>query len=116
MVVPAGIGINIDDPGVHSGSKQQDGSTGYGGIDLCAKPCISPLHTHDGDRHPSHRVSDGRSPTRSAQFFTEWDVRLSHNCVGGYCRPSSIQFYVDGKPYTATRARSRSPIARRSRS
>ena len=46
VIVPAGIGINIKDPGVHSGPNP-DGSTGYGGIRLCATPCISPLHTHD---------------------------------------------------------------------
>ena len=40
--VPAGIGINIDDPGVKSFP-----DPAYGGIKLCAEPCISPLHTHD---------------------------------------------------------------------
>jgi hypothetical protein len=25
---------------------------------------------------------------------------LGRNCVGGYCRPSNIQFYVNAKPYT----------------
>jgi hypothetical protein len=78
--VPAGIGINIHDAGVHS-SKLQDGTLGYGGIDECAQPCISPLHTHDD--------------------FTEWGVALSKRCIGGYCTPKSpLAFYVDGKPYT----------------
>jgi hypothetical protein len=44
--VPAGVGINIHDPGVHS-FHQADGTTAYGGIQRCATPCISPLHTHD---------------------------------------------------------------------
>jgi hypothetical protein len=44
--VPAGIGINIRDPGVKV-FKAPDGSRAYGGIRLCRAPCISPLHTHD---------------------------------------------------------------------
>src|SRR6266540_5554377 len=44
--VPAGIGINIKDPGVTS-EKLADGTTAYGGIELCRHVCISPLHTHD---------------------------------------------------------------------
>ena len=98
LIVPAGIGINIKDPGVHSGPNP-DGSTGYGGIRLCARPCISPLHTHD-DSGILHTESATPVPNRLGQFFTEWHVRLGRNCVGGYCRPSNIQFYVDGKPYT----------------
>ena len=27
-------------------------------------------------------------------------MRLSESCVGEYCRPEPIAFYVDGKPYT----------------
>jgi hypothetical protein len=27
-------------------------------------------------------------------------VRLGRACVGGYCRPDNIQFYVNGKLYT----------------
>jgi hypothetical protein len=29
-------------------------------------------------------------------------VRLSRSCVGGYCRPTSIQVYVDGKRYAGS--------------
>src|SRR5215218_8909142 len=40
--VPAGIGINITDPAVHT--TQSDVGPTYGGIDpACAEPCISPL-------------------------------------------------------------------------
>ena len=46
IAVPAGIGINIDDPEVQR-FKDPDDSVGYGGIKRCRKPCISPLHTHD---------------------------------------------------------------------
>src|SRR5687767_13720340 len=43
--VPAAIGIDITDPGVRV--FESDLGTGYGGIEECEDPCISPLHTHD---------------------------------------------------------------------
>ena len=46
MTVPSGLGIDIHDPGVRNGP-EPGGGLSYGGISLCAKPCISPLHTHD---------------------------------------------------------------------
>jgi hypothetical protein len=97
VVVPAGIGINIKDPGVKV-FDVPDGSKAYGGISLCAMPCISPLHTHD-DTGILHTESATPVPNRLGQFFTEWGVRLSRACVGGYCRPDSIEFYVNGKRY-----------------
>jgi hypothetical protein len=98
QVVPAGIGINIRDPGVQHGTLP-DGSNAYGGIQLCDKPCISPLHTHD-DSGVLHTESASPVPNRLGQFFTEWGVRLNRSCVGGYCRPkASIEIFVDGKRY-----------------
>ena len=97
--VPAAIGINIHDPGVQSG-RLPDGTLGYGGINECAQPCISPLHTHD-DTGVLHTESKRNVPNRLGQFFTEWAVALSARCVGGYCSPkAALAFYVDGKPYT----------------
>ena len=97
--VPAGIGINIDDPAVRR-YLLTDGTIGYGGISPpCAKPCISPLHTHfdDGILHTEARQNQFN---HLGQFFTEWNVRLSRNCVGGYCRPAApITVYVDGNAY-----------------
>jgi hypothetical protein len=30
-------------------------------------------------------------------LFTEWGVRLTRNCVGGYCHPATrISAYIDG--------------------
>jgi hypothetical protein len=98
VVVPAGIGININDPDVKTFRDTPDGSKAYGGIELCAEPCISPLHTHDRTGI-LHTESASPVPNRLGQFFTEWGVRLSRNCVGGYCRPSNIEFYVNGKRY-----------------
>ncbi|HEY7693864.1 MAG TPA: hypothetical protein VH816_16120 [Gaiellaceae bacterium] len=97
VVVPAGIGINVEDRGVKA-FPLPDGSTAYGGIQLCAQPCISPLHTHDTSGI-LHTESASPVPNRLGQFFTEWGVRLGRDCVGGYCRPTSIQFFVNGKRY-----------------
>jgi hypothetical protein len=100
VIVPAGIGINIDDPGVHT-FKLSDGSTAYGGIaPPCAQPCISPLHTHDVSGI-LHTESATPHPNDLGQFFTEWNVALDRHCVGGYCRPAaSVLVYVDGDRYT----------------
>ena len=43
ILVPAGIGINIEDPEV----RYFEDVGSYGGIEMCDQPCISPLHTHD---------------------------------------------------------------------
>jgi hypothetical protein len=101
--VPSAIGINIHDPGVRHGPVS--GGTGYGGIKECAKPCISPLHTHDftGVVHvesPTQRVY------RLGQFFVEWGVKLNAKCVGGYCSPrSKFAVFVNGVRRTGDPAR-----------
>ncbi len=99
--VPAGIGIAIDDPAVHH-VVLDDGTDDYGGISPpCEQPCISPLHTHDVSGI-LHTESAKAHPNRLGQFFTEWDVRLSRTCVGGYCAPvASVLFYVDGDRETS---------------
>ena len=97
--VPAGIGINIADPAVHT--TPSDLGPTYGGIDPpCAQPCISPLHTHDatGILHTESAVD---RPNTLGQFFTEWGVTLTARCVGGYCSPdASIQVFVDGEAFS----------------
>ena len=99
MEVPAGIGIAIDDPGVHK--FDENGVISYGGITVaCGQPCISPLHTHgpDGILHTESRTP---TPNTLGQFFTEWAVRLDRQCVGGYCRPgTSVQIFVNGARFT----------------
>ena len=97
IAVPAGIGIEIDDPEVQR-FEEPDGSVSYGGITGCRKPCISPLHTHDGTG-VIHTESASPEPNRLGQFFSEWGVRLSDSCVGEQCSPEPIAFYVDGKSY-----------------
>ena len=97
MPVPAAIGIDINDPGVKSGTI--NGAPAYGGIEMCEQPCISPVHTHDNSGI-IHTESTQRVLNTLGEFFIEWDVQLDENCVGGYCRPdANIAVYVDGEPY-----------------
>jgi hypothetical protein len=96
VTVPAAIGIDIDDPAVRR--IDEGGVVGYGGISPpCAKPCISPLHTHfpDGILHTEAKANQSNT---LGEFFTEWDVRLDSNCVDDFCGPKTpIAFYVDGE-------------------
>jgi hypothetical protein len=95
VLVPAGIGIEIDDPGVKRGTDP----VAYGGIEECDEPCISPLHTHD-ESGVLHTESATEEDNTLGQFFTEWDVKLDESCVGEFCRPGDeIAVYVDGEPY-----------------
>jgi hypothetical protein len=88
VLVPGGIGIDITDPQVHR--FDTPAGPAYGGIQkACAKPCISPLHTHDPDG-VIHTESPTPTPNRFGQFLAEWDVKL----------PDDAKVYVDGKEYT----------------
>jgi hypothetical protein len=98
VVVPAGIGIDIDDPNVHTFS-EPDGSTSYGGIEFCGEACISPLHTHDVTGI-LHTESASSVPNTLGEFFVQWDVPLSATCVGDPCAPGPVAIYVDGQPFT----------------
>ena len=94
IVVPAGIGINIEDPEVVYFA--DNGS--YGGIKRCDQPCISPLHTHDASG-VIHTESSDPEPHTLGQFFVEWGVELSETCVGEHCAPTPIAVYIGGEPY-----------------
>ena len=87
VTVPAGIGIDITDPGVKKGPLR-GGGTGYGGISLCERPCISPIHTHDLTGIV-HVEAPKKQDFTLGQLFTEWGVRLDSSCVGGYCDPGA---------------------------
>jgi len=96
QTVPAGIGIVTTDPAVHKGTI--DGQPAYGGITVpCAQPCISPLHTH-AVTGILHTESATRVDNTLGQFFTEWDVPLTAQCVDKYCTPQTrIAIYVNGR-------------------
>jgi len=99
VTVPAGIGIDITNPGVHT-YPNIAGATGYGGIAVpCDTVCISPLHTHDVSG-VIHTESKTHKYNTLGELFTEWGVKLDRNCVNTYCKPQTkIAIYVDGKPY-----------------
>ncbi len=99
VVVPAGLGIAITDPAVHTFDEPE--GKAYGGVDPpCAEPCISPLHTHDGTG-VLHTESATHENNTLGQLFTEWDVPLDQRCVSTYCRPATpIAIYVNGKKST----------------
>ena len=45
-----------------------------------------------------HTETKTPSPNQLGQFFTQWAVRLTTDCVGAYCKPTTpIKIYVDGK-------------------
>ncbi len=98
ITIPAGIGIDIGNPDVRT-FDEPDGSVSYGGIERCATPCISPLHTHFASGIV-HTESETPEPNTLGQFFTEWGVALTDSCVGEFCSPRPIAFYVNGEPYT----------------
>ncbi len=79
--VPAGIGID------------EQGGT------------ISPVHTHD-QTGVIHIESPTQAPFSLAQFFTEWQVALDQNRIGGLTATggNGLRTYVDGKEVTGNPA------------
>jgi hypothetical protein len=103
VTVPAGLGIDTTNPGVHDfpDYPKGTGATAYGGINPpCTTACISPLHTHDVTGIV-HTESSTPKQNTLGQLFTEWNVKLDQSCVNTYCRPQTkIAIYVNGKAYT----------------
>jgi hypothetical protein len=100
ILVPAGIGIDLDNPAVITDTGSKGLVVGAGLKQECDAPCISPLHTHDlsGLLHTETKTP---SPNKLGQFFTQWAVKLTPDCVGAYCKPKTpIKIYVDGKVET----------------
>ena len=99
QLVPAGIGININDPRVRR--FVFNGQPAYGGISPpCDQPCISPLHTHDVSG-VLHTESATTKDNTLGQLFVEWGVKLDTQCVGGYCSPAwPLAIYVDGSKWS----------------
>jgi hypothetical protein len=96
VIVPSGIGIDTENPGVKR-FDEPDGSFAYGGIDLCNEACISPLHTHDASG-VIHTESASPEPNTLGELFTEWGVALDASCVATFCTPATeVAIYVDGE-------------------
>src|SRR4029453_12325854 len=58
---------------------------------------FSPLHTH-ATSGMIHIEAPTAEQITLGMLFTEWGIRLTRECVGGYCRPdTTIETYVDGQ-------------------
>src|SRR3954463_10460908 len=100
VLVPAAIGIDPENPAVQAETGSNGQVIGAGLTQECSEPCISPLHTHDlsGLLHTETKTT---APNKLGQFFTEWAVKLTPECVGAYCKPKTpIKIYVDGQVET----------------
>jgi hypothetical protein len=97
VVVPAGVGISNAIPE----RETEDGVRVFSLAQLppCRRACISPLHTHtnSGILHTESPVDQLNT---LGEFFTEWGVRLTPDCVGGYCKPETkIAFHINGERF-----------------
>jgi hypothetical protein len=102
ITVPAAVGMTNEVP-----RKKYKGEEVYGFFTgkPCKHDCVSPLHTHAA-HGILHTESDSGKPNTLGEFFTEWGVRLTPDCVGGYCKPQTpIHVYVAGKEETGDPAR-----------
>jgi hypothetical protein len=61
---------------------------------------FSPLHTH-ATSGLIHIEAPQDQHFTMGMLFTEWGVRLTHDCIGGYCSPKTkLKAYVNGTAYT----------------
>jgi hypothetical protein len=61
---------------------------------------FSPLHTH-ATSGLIHIEAPEEQDFTVAMLFTEWGVRLTNDCIGGYCSPGTkLEAFVDGTKYT----------------
>ena len=60
---------------------------------------FSPLHTH-ATSGLIHIEAPEEEDFTVGMLFTEWGVRLTNDCIGGYCSPDTKRkAYVDGASY-----------------
>jgi hypothetical protein len=61
---------------------------------------FSPLHTHATSGLIHIEAPEDQHFT-VGMLFTEWGVRLTNDCIGGYCSPDTkLKAYLDGTSYT----------------
>ena len=65
-----------------------------------AEQAMAALHTHDTEG-TIHVESPTARDYTLGQFFDTWGVRLTRNCVGGYCAGAGkqLQLFVDGERF-----------------
>jgi hypothetical protein len=78
VVVPQAIGI---------------GTTASGGT------FFAQIHTHDASGI-LHVESDKIATYTLGQFFKEWQVKLTSDCIGSNCGAGKLKAYVNGKLYS----------------
>jgi hypothetical protein len=68
------------------------------GINYTAR-FIAPIHTHD-ETGIIHVESDEVRDFTLGEFFDIWGVRLTKDCLGGYCDkgPRTLKVFANGKP------------------
>ena len=106
VVVPSGIGIDLEAKGVLHEISDDGTAHEYFVNGTCDAPCLSPLHTHDptGLIHTESMDPD-QDPYTLGQFFTEWGVRLDADCVGEFCKADTpILIYLDGDKHAGNPA------------
>jgi hypothetical protein len=94
--VPLGIGLDVS----QLERRTVDGEPVVAPFgQVCDRPCVSPLHTHD-ESGIIHTESAEAEPNTLGQLFVEWGVRMTKRCVGGYCKPDTpIAVYLDGERF-----------------
>ena len=95
ILVPAGIGINIEDPEV---IYFEDAGSAMA-ASRCATNRASHRSTPTTSRGSFHTESSDPEPHTLGQFFVEWGVELSETCVGEHCAPTPIAVYIGGELY-----------------
>jgi hypothetical protein len=99
VTVPAGIGMAepADFGPLGCPPSTQDGDC-YAGDFFDGLVADAPLHTHTTSGI-IHLETDRLVTFRLGQFFDEWGVRLTQNCLGGYCvgGGKELRVYVNGK-------------------
>ncbi|HET7310397.1 MAG TPA: hypothetical protein VFJ17_03635 [Mycobacteriales bacterium] len=67
---------------------------------------LAPLHTHNSDG-VIHIENSVPATFVLGQFFIEWGVRLTSDCVGGLCNGNGkeLAFFVNGKRFTGDPSR-----------
>lgn len=97
--VPSAIGIDIEATGIEHRLSDDGTAHEYYLPATCDEPCLSPLHTHDpgGIIHTESKEAD-QQPYTLGQFFTEWGLPLTADCVGQFCKAdTTIAVYLDGE-------------------
>jgi len=69
------------------------------GVGIYDGQFLTELHTHDSSGI-MHLESPKKATFTLGQFFGVWGVRLTDECIGGYCRPKTPwRLYIDGVEY-----------------